>query len=634
MTNYIWLAIAFPLVGVLINGFFGKKLGRTLNGLIGVGTVALSFALGVLVFMQVPGLPDHARTVKLWEWITIGSLKIEASLLVDPLSMIMTLVVTGVGMLIHIYAIGYMDHDKGVARFFTYLNLFIASMLILVLSDNYFGLYVGWELVGLCSYLLIGFWFFKPEAADAGKKAFIVNRVGDFGFALGVFLIWTTFGTLQYAQVFEMAPAISTTTITIITALLFVGAIGKSAQIPLFVWLPDAMEGPTPVSALIHAATMVTAGVYMVARSNILYALSPQTSAVVASIGAVTALFAATIALTQFDLKRILAYSTISQLGYMMLAVGVGAYSSGIFHLATHAFFKALLFMAAGSVMHAMHNVIDIRRMGGLKAKMPATYWTFVIGGLALAGFPLTAGFFSKDEILAKAFEANVFLYAIGLLTALLTAFYTFRAIILTFHGRPRDQELFDHAHENKPVMTVPLMILAALSLVGGLMGLPVAFGLPNWTEGWLEPVFEAGQHLAHGEAHHLSLGTEAMLIAASSVIAILGIAAAWWVYVKNPRIAERASARFSDLYTILLNKYYIDEIYDTLFVNPGKALGRFFYRVIDVALIDDALVDGMAGMTRVLGSTLSGWQTGYIRHYVTGIFVGGLVIVTYFFLR
>lgn len=631
MTNFIWLAIAFPLLGVLINGFFGKQLGRTLNGWIGAGSVAAAFVVGVLTFLQVPNLPHHAQTVPLWDWITIGSFEAKVSLLVDPLSMVMTLVVTGVGLLIHIYAIGYMDHDEGVSRFFTYLNLFIASMLILVLSDNFLGLYVGWELVGLCSYLLIGFWFHKPEAADAGKKAFIVNRVGDFGFALGVFLIWTTFGTLQYAEVFEAAHAIPVATVTAITALLFVGAIGKSAQLPLFVWLPDAMEGPTPVSALIHAATMVTAGVYMVVRSNALYALAPATSMGVAIIGAATALFAATIALTQFDLKRILAYSTVSQLGYMMLAVGVGAYASGIFHLATHAFFKALLFMAAGSVMHAMGDVIDVRRLGGLKKKMPATYWTFVAGGLALAGFPLTAGFFSKDEILAKTFEANVILYAIGLFTALLTAFYTFRAIILTFHGEPKDAELYAHAHENKPVMTVPLMILAVLALFGGfVLGLPEGLGLTNWIAGWLEPIFET---LHHAE-HHPALALEITLIAVSSVVALLGIGAAYWVYGRNPQIAQNAARSMPGVYNLLLNKYRVDELYDALFVQPGKALGRFFTRAIDVGVIDGVLVDGFAKFVGLLGRDTSRWQTGYISNYVTGIFVGVLFVGLYFFLR
>jgi len=634
MTNLIWLAIAFPLIGVFINGVFGKKLGEKTNGWLAVSMVALSFIIGLLAFLQVPNLPEHQQTVDLWRWITIGDFDVHFSLLVDPLSMIMTLVVTGVGLLIHIYAIGYMHGDEGVSRFFTYLNLFIASMLILVLSDNYLGLYVGWELVGACSYLLIGFWFFKDSAADAGKKAFIVNRVGDFGFALGVFLIWTTFGTLQYSGVFEAAGTVSTGVITAITALLFIGAIGKSAQLPLYVWLPDAMEGPTPVSALIHAATMVTAGVYMVARSNVLYALAPQTSMVVAVIGGVTALYAATIALVQFDLKRVLAYSTISQLGYMVMAVGVGAYASGIFHLATHAFFKALLFMAAGSVMHAANDVIDMRRLGGLKNKLPITYWTFVIGGLALAGFPLTAGFFSKDEILAKTFEANIWLYAIGVFTALLTAFYTFRAIFMTFHGEPKDADVAKHLHHETPVMTTPLVILAILSVLGGLMGLPAAFGLPNWLEGWLEPVFETMHRLVPAEAAHLTLGTEVGLMTLSSTLVILGIAAAMWVYLRSPQIAERTAQSAGWAYNLLVHKYYVDEIYDALFVNPARGLGKFFAKVVDMGVIDAVLVDGSAKTVGWLGQIAARWQTGYVRNYVVSIFVGAIVIGAYFFLR
>jgi len=630
MVDFIWLTIAFPLLGVLANGIVGRRLGRRLNGLIGAGAVAAAFVVGVVVFAQTSALPEHAQRVPLWDWMTVGSFRVAASLLVDPLSMVMTLVVTGVGLLIHIYAIGYMEHDEANSRFFTYLNLFIASMLVLVLSDNFLGLYMGWELVGLCSYLLIGFWFFRPSAADAGKKAFIVNRVGDFGFAIGVFLIWTTFGTLDYARVFEAAASVPAGVITAITALLFVGAIGKSAQLPLYVWLPDAMEGPTPVSALIHAATMVTAGVYMVARSHVLYALAPQTSLVVATIGAVTAFYAATIALAQYDLKRILAYSTISQLGYMMLAVGVGAYVSGIFHLVTHAFFKALLFMAAGSVMHAMQDVIDVRRLGGLRAKMPVTYWTFVIGGLALAGFPLTAGFFSKDEILAKAFEANFLLYLIGLITALLTAFYTFRAIFLTFHGEPKDAHLYEHAHENKPVMTAPLAILAALSLGGGLLGLPSALGLPHGLERWLSPVFE----VARAEGEHLAAGTEVALIVVSSLVAIGGIAAAWWVYVRNPRLADRAAQALPGLYRALVNKYGVDELYDALFVKPGWMLGRLLAGVVDRGLIDAVLVDGSAKGVGLLGRLFARWQTGYLRNYIASIFIGALLISLYFFLR
>ena len=634
MTNLIWLAIAFPLAGVVINGLLGKKLGRAVNGWLAVSTVVAAFIVGALSFMQVSSLPDHSQTVELWRWITIGNFDIHLSLLVDPLSMIMTLVVTGVGALIHIYAIGYMEDDPDVSRFFTYLNLFIASMLVLVLSDNFLGLYVGWELVGACSYLLIGFWFYKDSAADAGKKAFIVNRVGDFGFALGVFLIWSTFGTLQFAGVFEAAGTVPVATVTIITALLFVGAIGKSAQLPLYVWLPDAMEGPTPVSALIHAATMVTAGVYMIARSNVLFALAPTTSAWVAAVGGVTAIFVATIALVQFDLKRVLAYSTISQLGYMIMAVGVGAYASGIFHLATHAFFKALLFMGAGSVMHAAHHVIDMRRLGGLKAKMPTTYWTFIVGGLALSGFPLTAGFFSKDEILAKTFEANIGLYVIGVLTALLTAFYTFRAIFMTFHGEPKDQKVYDHIHENKPVMTVPLMILAALSLLGGLMGLPSGLGLKNWLDGWLEPVFETMHKFVPIEEVHMAVGTEVGLMVLSSTLVIVGIAAAMWVYLKNPQIAEKTAQSFAGAYKTLANKYYVDELYDFLFVNPGKGLGRFLTKIVDKGIIDAILVDGSAKGVGALGRVMARWQTGYVRNYVMSIFVGVIVVSTYFFLR
>ena len=624
MTSLIWLTIALPLLGVLINGFFGRRLSRKAIGRIGAGTVVLAFIVAFLIFLT-GDLPHHSTTVKLWDFITIGAFDADISLLVDPLSMVMTLVVTGVGALIHIYAIGYMDHDENVSRFFTYLNLFVASMLILVLTDNYLGMYIGWELVGVCSYLLIGFWFERPAAADAGKKAFIVNRVGDFGFALGVFLIWSTFGSLNFHAVFEAAPEVAAGggAITAITALLFIGAIGKSAQIPLHVWLPDAMEGPTPVSALIHAATMVTAGIYMVVRSNALYALAPTTSAWIAVIGAFTAIFAASIALVQFDLKRVLAYSTISQLGYMVLAVGVGAYSSGIFHLVTHAFFKALLFMGAGSVMHAMHDVIDMRRLGGLKEKMPATFATFVIGGLALAGFPLTAGFFSKDEILARTYEYNQFLYIIGLVTAFITAFYTFRAVIMTFYGEPKDQELYDHAHENSPVMTRPLWILAVLSLIGGLfIGLP---GL-NWIEGWLEPIIH---HT--GEGHHLSVAIEFMLILVSSIAAIGGIVLAYEVYIRKPERVEKMAQGAGSFYNTLLNKYYIDEMYDALIVQPGKLLGRFLANIVDVNLIDLMLVDGSARLVRALGRVSDGLQTGYLRNYILSIFIGSVAVMLYF---
>ncbi len=635
MTSFIWLTIALPLLGVLINGFYGRQLGRDLNGKIGSGSVGLAFVIGLIIFFS----EETAHIVKLWDWISIGEFDIGLSLLVDRLSMIMVLVVTGVGSLIHIYAIGYMDHDKDVSRFFTYLNLFIASMLILVLASNYVVMYVGWELVGVCSYLLIGFWYHKDSAADAGKKAFIVNRIGDFGFALGIFLIWSTFGSLDFLEVFsqlttESVPA-HETAISAITLLLFVGAIGKSAQLPLYVWLPDAMEGPTPVSALIHAATMVTAGVFMMVRNNALYAVSPGTLTVIAYIGALTAIFAASMALVEMDLKRVLAYSTISQLGYMVLAVGVGGYVAAMFHLVTHAFFKALLFMGAGSVMHATHEVIDMRRLGGLRNKMKTTYWTFIVGGAALAGFPLTAGFFSKDKILVTAFESNMLLYLIGIVTALMTAFYTFRAIFMTFHGQPRDKQVYDHIHENSDVMTRPLIVLAVLSILGGLLGLPKeVIGLPNWISGWLHPVLERGETLVHHEGHHLSFSTEVGLLVASAIIALVGIALAFLIYDRNPKIADMLGSRLGVIHKVLFNKYYVDEIYNAIFVEPSKSFSRFLAKAIDVGVIDNILVDGFAKATVAFGGAMSKLQSGYIRNYITTIFVGCLIIGIYFLSR
>jgi NADH-quinone oxidoreductase subunit L len=655
--QYIWLAIAFPLAGVLLNGLLGRRLGRRFVSVVGPGVVALAFLVGFFSTLDLLAFPSHDRAVvvSLWDWIWIGNFRVEVSLLADPLSVLMVLVVTGVGFLIHVYSVGYMEHEDNrlYASFFTFMNLFIVSMLILVLAANYLLLYVGWELVGLCSYLLIGFWFQKrdePQApirlkngeevtvppnlnpADSGKKAFIVNRVGDFGFALGVFLIWTTFGTLNYAEVFSAAPEVATATITTITLLLFVGAVGKSAQLPLYVWLPDAMAGPTPVSALIHAATMVTAGVYMIARSHVLYTLAPTTSSLVAIVGILTAFYAATIALVQTDLKRVLAYSTISQLGYMFLAVGIGDYAFGMFHLTTHAFFKALLFLGAGSVMHALGDVIDIRRMGGLRRKMPITFWTFLIGALALAGFPLTSGFFSKDEILAEAFDSSPILWAVGLITALLTAFYIFRALFVAFSGKPRDQELFDHAHEARRVMTWPLILLAFLSLFGGLLGLPAVVRLDHLLEGWLHPVFTAFQTGA-GEAAHLSIGLEWGLLSASSVIALLGIGLAYWFYLAKRDIPADLAVRFKSAFKVLANKYYVDELYDTLFVKPGWAVARFFAHGVDKAAID-GIIDGGARLVVQGGALLGRLQSGYIRHYALAMFLGVIVVVAYFFLR
>jgi NADH-quinone oxidoreductase subunit L len=662
MTQLIWLTIALPLVGVLVNGIFGRRLGPRMVSIIAPLMVLLSFLVGVGARIESDG---HPVTVELWTWATIGDFSVPVNLLVDPLSLLMVLVVTGVGFLIHVYATAYMVHqdedghahyDRDFTRFFTFLNLFIASMLILVLGDNFLLMYVGWELVGVSSYLLIGFWHDRPaqeqdpidlgdgkqpvtltpllSPAASGMKAFIVNRIGDVGFALGVFLIWSTFGTLQFSEVFSQAETMHETlpwVIPWVTALLFVGAMGKSAQLPLYVWLPDAMAGPTPVSALIHAATMVTAGIYMIVRSNALYSLAPNVSLTIAFIGMFTAFFAATIALVQVDLKRILAYSTISQLGYMFSAVGVGAYTAAMFHLTTHAFFKALLFLGAGSVMHAMHDVIDIRRMGGLKDKMKITWITFWIGSLALAGFPMTAGFFSKDEILAKDFEISPLLWGLGIITAGLTAFYTFRAVYLTFHGKPRDQHLYDHAHESARPITFALIVLAILALFGGLLGLPTWLSLPHILEGSLEPVYE---NLHHGAEHHLTFFVEAVLMTTSGLIAIGGIALAYFFYIVNPAIPQNIARSTRGLFSLLANKYWVDELYDAIFVQPGLKLADTMAKGIDKLFIDNVLVDGSAQMVGRLGRAVSRLQDGYIGHYALATFIGVLIIVSYFFLR
>ncbi len=672
MIQLIWLVIALPIVGVLINGILGRRLGYKVVSIIGPLMVLGAFIVGVGAFMELAGSGEEAFIVPLWTWAEIGALNIPVNLLVDPLSLTMVLIVTGVGFLIHVYATDYMVHrdesghphpDRDFARFFTFLNLFIASMLVLVLGDNYLLMFVGWELVGVCSYLLIGYWFDRTsepqEPIDlgpdqepvtmapllsppaSGMKAFVVNRIGDFGFLLGIFLIWTTFGSLQFSDVFAQAEAIfesSPGVITWITLFLFIGAMGKSAQLPLYVWLPDAMAGPTPVSALIHAATMVTAGIYMIVRSNALYALAPNVSLFVAFIGAATALFAATIALVQVDLKRVLAYSTVSQLGYMFMAVGVGAYTAGMFHLTTHAFFKALLFLGAGSVMHALHDVIDIRRMGGLKDKMKITWATFWIGGLALAGFPLMSGFFSKDEILAKTFEASPFLWFVGIVTAGLTAFYTFRAIFIAFHGQPRDQHLYDHAHESHAPITFALIVLAVLSLFGGLLGLPyvllheMGIDVPHLLKNWLEPIYyHVGAHGA--EEHHLPFATEITLFVTSAIVAISGIALAYYFYIINPAIPQNISRSARGLFDTLVNKYYVDEIYELLFVDTAKGLARSMANGIDRLVIDNGLVDGTARIVGWVGQGMSRLQSGYLRHYALATFIGVLVMVSYFFL-
>ncbi|MEK6737389.1 MAG: NADH-quinone oxidoreductase subunit L, partial [Planctomycetota bacterium] len=595
----------------------GKKLRKETVGYIACGAIGMSFFVSILVFFCLLQLPPESRLFEkqLFSWIKSGSFEAAAGLQVDPLSSLMILIITGVGFLIHIYSIGYMHHDKGYHRYFCYLNLFTFSMLLLVLGNNFLLMFIGWEAVGLCSYLLIGFWFEKKSASDAAKKAFIVNRVGDFGFALGIMLIFTTFHTIDFTEVFHAASqgniAVGSFTVTIITLLLFMGATGKSAQIPLYTWLPDAMEGPTPVSALIHAATMVTAGVYMIARCNVLFMLSPFTMTVVACIGAATALFAASIGLVQNDIKRVLAYSTVSQLGYMFLACGVGAFTAGVFHLMTHAFFKALLFLGSGSVIHALSGEQDMRKMGGLKKHIPITYRTFLIGTVAIAGIPPFAGFFSKDEILLEAFVRGNFIYwAVGALAALFTAFYMFRLLIVTFHGKSRvDHHVMEHLHESPKNMTVPLKILAVLALLGGFLGIPGASAISSF----LSPVFGEHGHIetagTETGGHHIAAWLPYLMMVVSTGIAIAGIYLAYLMYIKRPELPKKLAERFGLIYKLLLNKYYIDEIYDALFVNPIKKISLLLWKRVDAQLIDGT-VNGVAGFVRGVGSVLRLSQT------------------------
>ncbi|WP_347272999.1 NADH-quinone oxidoreductase subunit L [Candidatus Kuenenia sp.] len=634
MLNLVAFILLFPLIGSAINGFFGRRLRKESVGYIACGAIGLSFFISILVFCGLLSLPPEERLFEkhLFSWIQSGSFNAAAGFQVDPLSALMILIVTGVGFLIHIYSIGYMHEDKGYHRYLSYLNLFTFSMLLLVLSNNFLLMFVGWEAVGLCSYLLIGFWFEKKSASDAAKKAFVVNRVGDFGFALGIMLIFLTFHSIDFTEVFSEAShgkfAIGNITITLITLLLFMGAAGKSAQIPLYTWLPDAMEGPTPVSALIHAATMVTAGVYMIARCNVLYMLSPFTMTVVACIGAATALFAASIGLMQNDIKRVLAYSTISQLGYMFLACGVGAFTAGVFHLMTHAFFKALLFLGSGSVIHAMSGEQDMRKMGGLKNHIPVTYKTFLIGTVAIAGIPPFAGFFSKDEILLEAFvRGNVIYWSIGAVAAFLTAFYIFRLLFMTFHGESRvDPHVKEHLHESPRNMTTPLIILAGLSIIGGFLGIPGANALNHF----LSPVF--GGH-GHGEMHgseaggHHGGGLPYLMMVVSTLIAVGGIWLAYQMYVKRQKLPGKLAERFALPYKVLLNKYYVDEIYNAVFVNPVKKISVQLWKRVDAMVIDGS-VNGIARFFVGISNVFRLFQTGYVRNYAFYIVVGCVFIL------
>ncbi len=636
MYNFVALITLFPLAGFLINGLLGSKIkSEKIIGTIGTLAVAIPFAIAVAIFFEMLAFPVEERKhiVTFFTWISAGAFSANVAYQVDQLSILMTLIVTGVGSLIHFYSIGYMHGDKGFWRFFAYLNLFIFAMLNLVLADNYVLMFLGWEGVGLCSYLLIGFWydrnFEKGTTGDAAKKAFIVNRIGDFGFLLGMFLIFTTFGSLSYDSVFAQAGVFEKgdSVIIWITLLMFIGATGKSAQIPLYVWLPDAMAGPTPVSALIHAATMVTAGIYMVARSSVLFALAPVTMEVVAVIGLLTAFFAGTIGLVQNDIKKVLAYSTISQLGYMFLACGVGAFSAGIFHLMTHAFFKALLFLGSGAVIHAMHDEQDIQKMGGLQKYMPWTFRTFVVGSFAIAGFPLLSGFFSKDEILWKAFaDGSPWMWVVGVLAAGLTAFYMFRLVSLTFLGNERFDHHHVHPHEAPKTMLIPLLVLALLSIIGGYVGVPHVLGGQNGFEKFLEPVFEkANEKLAL--PLHDSAALEMGLMAVSVIIGLLGIYAGYTIYTKKKYVAEKTSLRFPIIYKLLFNKYYVDEVYDATVVTPTvKVSEKFLWRGIDVNVIDNAL-NLSAKFTGFLSEIFRRVQTGVTQSYAM-VFIAGVLFI------
>ena len=620
MIGFIWLIIALPLAGAVFLHFFGRFLKEPLAGVLATGAIGGAFVVAAISAVPFIQGGEEASTTLLWEWMpAIGA---DMEILWDPLAALMVLVVTGVGSLIHIFAIGYMHGDERFGRFFTYLNLFAASMLTLVLAGNYAMLFLGWELVGLCSYLLIGFWFTRTAASAAAKKAFIVNRIGDFGFMIAVMLIFTVFGTLSYSGIFERAGQELTTGLaTAIALLLFAGAVGKSAQIPLYIWLPDAMEGPTPVSALIHAATMVTAGVYLVARSAAIFELSPAAQTTVATVGALTALWAASIALAQRDIKKVLAYSTVSQLGYMFLAVGSTAYVAGIFHLMTHAFFKALLFLGAGSVIHAMSDEQDMGKMGGLLKKMPITAVTMGIATLAIAGIPPLAGFWSKDEILASAFERGGWfsaLWVIGLITALMTAFYMTRQWVLVFMGEPRWDEGVE-PHESPRVMTVPLVVLAVLSVVGGLVNTPFRTSL----EGFLEPAFELVQ------MQHVPDGTGLLLLLAGlSVLAgVVGITAAVLAYRRSPEKWQVFEDGFQPLWGMWETAYGVDDVYGRILVAPGKKLAEVTAFNVDVPLIDGA-VDGVGRIVSDLGEWARTLQTGYVRNYGAFFLAGTLGVV------
>jgi NADH-quinone oxidoreductase subunit L len=674
---HLWLIPILPLAGAAINGLFGRRFSRQLVAAVALGFCGAAFGMALWIATQFHSLSlPHVEVIA--TWLRSNGFSVDYSFAIDQLSLVMLLIVSGVGFLIHIYSVGYMWEEGGYYRFFSYLNLFMFFMLTLVLASNYLLMFVGWEGVGLASYLLIGFFFLRDSAAAAGKKAFIVNRIGDFGFLIALFLMIKHFGTLDFQRVFDAAKPYSPETtgvgfLTAIALLLLLGACGKSAQIPLYVWLPDAMEGPTPVSALIHAATMVTAGVYMVARSHVIFERAPSALMVVAIIGTLTAFFAATIGIAQTDIKKVLAYSTISQLGYMFLACGVAAFSSGIFHLMTHAFFKGLLFLAAGSVIHAVGGEQDMRKMGGLRKHIPWTFWTMTIATLAIAGIPPFAGFFSKDEILWRAYQANWIYWLVGLVTAFLTSFYMFRLWFMTFFGEYRGAGEASHGHEehadrrtgvsaphgvpaphghggiheSPAIMLVPLVILAVLSLVGGWVGIPGSLGGGNHFDKFLGPVFRssapsvnAGRTLpgevappeqtTEGTEPKSGHATEIIFTGISVGAGLLGLFLAWLLYLGRPELPDRIAASFHGLYSAVAHKYWIDELYAWLFVKPLIALsGTVFWRGIDQGVID-ATLDGSADGARELSDEVRHMQSGNIRSYAAWVAVGATAVIAY----
>lgn len=638
----IAILLLSPFVGFLLNGLRYRSQNYVLAGSIATGAVFVSFICSVMLMLDLIAAPADQRrlTANFFEWIAVGGFKVNAGFVVDQISSIMILIITGVGSLIHLFSIGYMHHDKGVTKYFAYLNLFVFNMLILVLGDSLLTMFVGWEGVGLCSYLLIGFWFSDAAKAAAGMKAFITNRVGDAAFIIGMFILFFSFGTLNMFELNALAP----TTVeaswlgaaTLGTLMLFIGATGKSAQVPLYVWLPDAMAGPTPVSALIHAATMVTAGVYMIVRLNPMFVAAPNTMMVIAIVGAITAVMAATIGLTQFDIKKVLAYSTVSQLGYMFLAVGVGAFGAGMMHLMTHAFFKALMFLGSGSVIHAMHEEQDIRKMGGLKKYLPITHFTFLMGWLAIIGFPLFSGFFSKDEILWQSFASprgSVFLWVAGALGATLTAFYMTRLMALTFWGKSRVPKEI-HPHESPAIMTIPLIVLAILSVVGGFIGVPHLIGeylghIPNFWAEWLAPVIKTLPETA--DPHTAS--QEWALMATSVTLALISAFVAYRIYTNGKNTNESIAKAFGPVYNVVNNKYFVDEAYFGAIINPLVKQSQNLWMYIDVNFIDKT-THVISDMTKGAGSLARSFQTGNMQQYAMYIGLGVVVVLTFVLMR